>query len=155
NTQRKQILEKTAKAENPDVAERAARFCLLFPLEPDLLKVACNLADFAAKAGYPNSGLGWRQLTKSLADYRPGRLKECIEWADKVLATATRQDLPGWNHERERNRIAAASLIKVNAYSSFGQPDNFKAASDSALLLIRNELPQPDNIDIGREWQDW
>ncbi|HEX4119679.1 MAG TPA: protein kinase [Verrucomicrobiae bacterium] len=152
---RRNALEQFAKPGDPNIAERVAKLSLLLPAEGAEIQQAEILADVSVRANYADWNLPWRQFTKGLAEYRLGHYAGAIEWTDKALATSARQDQPGWNHERERNRNAAAYLVQAMAYQQLRSTVKARDALLSATTIIKNQFPNAESGDIGREWQDW
>ena len=105
----------------PAAAERIARFTLLLPAPQAELASAIKLAETAAAAQYADNGLAWRQFTQGLAEYRQGHFAGAIDWMSQAVKTNDRRDLPGWNHEREANRGAAACFVQAMARQKLGQ----------------------------------
>ncbi|MGD0814106.1 MAG: serine/threonine-protein kinase [Verrucomicrobiota bacterium] len=151
---RRNALVQFAKPGDPNTAEQVARLSLLIPAEGPEIEQTVRLADVAAAADYADWNLAWRQFTKGLAEYRLGHYVGAIEWTDKALTTSARQDLPGWNHERERNREAAAYLVQGLAHQQLGQTIEARAALTSGMTIIKTQFPDTESGDIGREWQD-
>jgi hypothetical protein len=155
NRLRREALTQFAEADNPTAAGQVARLCLLTPAEGAELEATCKLANRAASAEYADRGLASRRLAKGLAEYRQGRLTESIDWMGKAQVAAARQDRPGWTHERERNRVAAARLVQAMAYQRLTQGVAARANLARATEFIQTQLPQPGHGDAGREWPDW
>ena len=105
---RQKALARFARPDGPDQAGRVSQLALLLASEGSELAAAAKLADEAAAAEYRDAMLTRRQLAKGLAEYRQGHFMDSIGWTDKALTTCSQRDLPGWNHERERNRTATA-----------------------------------------------
>jgi tetratricopeptide (TPR) repeat protein len=152
---RHNALERFANPADPNVAGQVASVALLIPADGPEIAQAEKLAETAAAAEYADWNLAGRQFTKGLAEYRLGHFASAIEWTDKALATNTRQDLPGWSHERERNHLAAAYLVQAMARQQLKQSDEALSAFANGINIINTEFPEADSGDIGREWQDW
>ena len=148
-------LGRFTKPASPTQAAQVAALALLRLVEGDELTAALKLADRAAAAQYPDNGLAWRQLVKGLAEHRQGRFASAIEWLDKAWASAARPDLPGWNHERERNRAAAAQFVLAMAHHRLARTAQAQAALSKGIENLQTQLPKLDSGDIGREWPDW
>jgi tetratricopeptide (TPR) repeat protein len=121
---------------------------------PDL-ETAAQLASAAAAPGFANATLAKREWTEGLAEYRRGQYESAISWMDKAIATASREDLPAWSYERQRNRAAGASLVQAMACQQLQQDDEARLDLARALDIIRAQCPQADSGDVGREWPDW
>jgi tetratricopeptide (TPR) repeat protein len=151
---RHEALTRFTSPTDPQVAERIARLSLLLPVDGADLNLATKLADYAALAQYPDANLAWRQFTKGLAEYRRGRFESAITWLRMTLESSRRQNLPGWTHERERNRCAAAFLVEAMARQRLGQPQAasaFKEGTD----IVQLQFPALESGNLGREWPDW
>jgi serine/threonine protein kinase/Flp pilus assembly protein TadD len=153
--QRQAALNQFVKADNPVVASQAAALCLLLPAEGAELAAAVKLADEAAAAEYADWNLPARQLAKALAEYRQGRFRSAIAWTTKVLTMSTQQSLPGWNHERERNRCAAAYLVQAMAEQELKEVVPARTALATGVEIVQTQCPLVESGDVGREWQDW
>jgi tetratricopeptide (TPR) repeat protein len=153
--QRHLALDRFAKTRDPVVAARIATLSLLLPAAGDDLTNALNLADDAAGAEYADGYLGLRQFAKGLAEYRRGRFTNSVEWMDKALVTAGQQNLPGWNHERERNLKATAYLVEGMARQQMNDPIVAKAALIKGVEIIETQFPPADSGYLGRDWPDW
>jgi len=151
---RRNALERFAKPGDPNIAGQVADLSLLIPAEEPDTEQAEKLADMAAAADYPDWNLAGRQFTKGLAEYRLGHFAGAIDWTGKALTTGARQDLPGWSHERERNRDAAAYLIQAMAHQQLNQIIEAQAALANGMHIIKTQFPSAESGDLGREWQD-
>jgi serine/threonine protein kinase/tetratricopeptide (TPR) repeat protein len=152
---RHEALAKFASPADPQVAERIARLSLLLPAAGADLDQAAKLADLAARAQYPDANLAWRQFTAGLADYRRRRFDSAVAWLRKTLESSRRQNLPGWTHERERNRCAAAYLVEAMALQQLHQPEAAQAALKAGTDIVRLQFPARESGNLGREWPDW
>jgi len=152
---RRDALAKLAHPDSPTKAAQVAELSLLTMADGPEQESAMKLADFAASAEYADYWLAWRQLAKGLAEYRQGRFTSAIEWMDKAQTSVARQDRPGWTHERERNRIAAALLVEAMAHHRLNQPDAAREALAKATEIIQTQMPSAGSGDVGRDWPDW
>jgi serine/threonine protein kinase len=148
-------LDGFAKSADPNVAERGAVLGLLVATDGPALQAAATLADKAAAAEYADGGLASRQWAKGLAEYRQDRFAAAVMWLDKSLATGARPDLPGWNHERERNRAAAIYLVQAMAHQRLKHPTDAAVTLIKGASIVQNQFPQANSGDLGREWPDW
>jgi tetratricopeptide (TPR) repeat protein len=155
NRHRHQALEHFSQTGDPVVAAHIAILSLLLPASGDDLNSALKLADDAAMAEYADGFLGMRQWAKGLAEYRRGRFTNAVAWTDKALITAGRQNLPGWDHELERNRRTVACLVKAMAYFQMHNPVAARAALDQAIEIIEKQFPAAVDMDAGRDWPGW
>lgn len=152
---RHRALAQFANSADPVVAARIASLALLVPASEDDLTKALKLADYAALAEYADGYLGSRQLAKGLAEYRRGRFADSVAWMKKALLTAAKQNIPGWGHELERNREAAAYLVESMACFQMNDAGPARSAFNKGLEIIQTQFPTAENDDIGRDWPDW
>jgi serine/threonine-protein kinase len=78
---RRALLAKFASADDPYIAERTSRACLLMPISGDELRQAAALADRAVAADrkkYPPGLFYYLHFVKGLAEYRQGRFEQAI-----------------------------------------------------------------------------
>ena len=71
-----------------------------------------------------------------------------------TLETNAQKNLPGWNHERERNRKAAANLVTAMAQYRGDDPKTARRTLTDVINFMDTEFPKVDNGDFGREWAD-
>ena len=148
-------LAQFAQPDGPDQAGEISKLSLLIPAEGTELRTAAKLADAAGAAEYREIGLGPRQLAKGLSEYRQGNFAVAIGWMDKALATCAQQDLPGWNHERERNRSAMAQAVQAMAHQHLKRSAEARTSLTNAAQIVQTRFPQLASGDVGREWQEW
>jgi tetratricopeptide (TPR) repeat protein len=147
-------LEKFSTPGDPNIEAVAAELSLMNPAEGADLEQAGKLVDLAAAADYMDWNLAGRQFTKGLAEYRLGYFSDATDWTSKALTTSARQDSPGWSHERQRNREAAAYLVQAMAYQQLNQTAEARSALIAGRNVIYTQLPNADEGDLGREWPD-
>ena len=73
----------------------------------------------------------------------------------RAQTTSARQDSLGWNHERQRNREAAAYLVQAMAHQQLKRILEARVALTTGMNTIKTRFPEVDSSDLGREWQDW
>jgi len=152
---RLEALDAHALPNSPATSARICKLSLLMPAEATEMEVAVKLAEKIAAPGNAKATLAGRQLAKALVDYRRGQFATAIEWSRAAVETGSRQDLPAWTHERERNRAAAAYLVKAMALQRLKLAGAASAALATATDIIQTRLPQAESGDLGREWPDW
>src|SRR5437870_1725336 len=101
----------------------------------------------AALAQYADNGLAWRQFTQGLAEYRQGRFAAAAEWMNKTLASNNRRNLPGWNHEREANRGAAACFVQAMAHQKLGRTVQAQTALVTGMAYASARLAPASQAD--------
>jgi eukaryotic-like serine/threonine-protein kinase len=76
----RQMLDKFGDTQDPNIAERVAKACLILPPPPDQLKELRDLAERAVTKGANSRNLRYFQLAHALADYRAGEFGTASEW---------------------------------------------------------------------------
>jgi serine/threonine protein kinase/Flp pilus assembly protein TadD len=147
-------LEKFSKPGDPNIEAVAAELSLINPAEGADLEQAEKLVDQAAAADYADWNLAGRQFAKGLAEYRLGYFSDATDWTSKALTTSARQDSPGWSHERQRNREAAAYFVQAMAYQQLNQTAEARSALIAGRNVIYTQIPNAGVGDLGREWSD-
>ncbi len=157
------MLARFGATDDPTIAERVAKACLLRPATGADLEAACRLADTAAAAAEKPEARGrligrleWSQtqvaalgqepgiqgacrLTKGLAEFRRGRYASATQWARQVLAS------PG----SELSEIEAYTLL-ARTCLELKQPDEARSAMAKAIERARTTLPNPTGT-----WWSW
>ena len=82
----RRMLDRFVATDDPAVAERTARVCLLTGETLDDQQRPDQLAERAVRAGGQHASLKWSQQAKALAEYRQGRFPSALEWIDKSQA---------------------------------------------------------------------
>jgi len=83
---RKALLERFGKTNDPVIAERTSRACLLLPVAGEELQQAVALADRAIELGQNHEYYPFFMAAKALAEFRLGRFESAIDWGQKAGA---------------------------------------------------------------------
>jgi serine/threonine protein kinase len=81
----REMLARFSDTQNPNVAERVAKSCLLLPPPDDQLARARVLAQRAVDAGPDHYTSRYFQFVHALAEYRAGHFAEAKTWVDRSL----------------------------------------------------------------------
>jgi eukaryotic-like serine/threonine-protein kinase len=130
---------------NPVIADRIGKACLIIPAKGIDLDAAERLADTAVTRGKGHPGFAYFEFAKGLAEYRQGHFAGAIDWMQRVLST------PGLDD----NRDAAAWLVLAMAQHEAGKPVEARAALHNATQIIGTKMPALESGDIGDAWNDW
>jgi tetratricopeptide (TPR) repeat protein len=133
----KAVLARLGGTTDPTTARRVSKAALLLPATEPELTQAARLADAALEQDHE-----WREMTKSLAEYRQGRFASAIEWAEKSLARPTSD-----------RRDTQALLVLAMARQQAGQTNEARAALSKAVTIINTKLPLSGG-DLGPAWMD-
>jgi serine/threonine protein kinase len=125
------------------VAERAAQDCLLLPQSGVDLRSVDKLADIAVTVGSSNSSLAYFQACKAMSNYRLGRFREAVEWAEKAVKSPTAE------------AQAKAFAVLAMANWRLGQTDLARAALAKGNTLAPRISPESGAEDLGESWVAW
>jgi len=140
-----QVLARFGATNDPSVAERMAKDCLILPGDGEQLAAAAKLAETAVTQGKDHQNFAYFEFAKGLAEYRQGHFASAVAWVQKVLAAAT----------SDTRLNAEAHLVLAMAQHQSGN------LAESQLLLARTAgsieigLPKLERGDIGGGWIDW
>ncbi|HEX9045620.1 MAG TPA: serine/threonine-protein kinase [Verrucomicrobiae bacterium] len=152
---RKEIIATANGTDDPIVAERTIKNCLLQPCSGDLLETLRPLeriAEGSAKekdysASAVTWDVPWRCFSLALWKYREGRPRDAITWAQRCLVGG----------EQPLARSSSARLIRAMALYRLRQPDDARAELRSARGTIdaRFKKPLTSQDNDGSCWFDW
>ena len=138
------MLARFGTTNDPPIAERTAKACLLLPLDGADLVAAAKLAETAVTLGKDDAWIAYYQSAKGLAEYRQANFAQAIEWTGKAL----RQ--PGiYSRDIQAYSVLALALHRLN------QAGEAREALSKATELARSKLPRLDSGDLGPDWHDW
>jgi tetratricopeptide (TPR) repeat protein len=130
---------------NPSIADRMAKDCLILACAHADLTIENRLADVAVTLGHGYPGEPWFQFCKGLAEYRRCHYQEAAEWTQKVLAGPLR-----------RPRLDMETyLVLAMARRQLNQPNDAKLALARALEISQTKAPNLRGDDLGDGWVDW
>src|SRR5262249_15508831 len=125
--------------QDPMIAERMAKDCLLLPpLPPDLATIG-KMADLAVAAGPTNTLWPYFQFVKALAEFRQGHLDIAAKWLQEV----TLQDT-------DVTRTVQAYMVLAMAQYQSKKGDEARASLTTGLKLAAERMPDLKAIN----WHD-
>jgi eukaryotic-like serine/threonine-protein kinase len=144
------MLTRFGGTNDPVIAERTAKACLLLPAAGPELEAATRLAKLAVTRGLEHDLLGFFQFAKALAEYRQGHYAAAIGWAQKsfVKPGGEPRDVETWailsmaHYQLQRREEARQALdrakdiaTKLPAAQSAGYADAFHDVLMADILL--------------------
>ena len=135
-----QIVVHFRGAQDPSIAERMAKDCLILPSSGADLNVVGALADVAVSK---NPSYSPFQCCKALAEYRLERFSEAVKWAD----SATKD--PFSYSKAEGYAILSMARLKS------GQTNEAFDALAECGKVIEEQLPKLSTGTLGQDWRDW
>jgi len=139
------LVTKFPNPTNPFVAERITQDCLLLPNSGVDLDVIDNLADTAVTLGTSDASLPYFLACKAMSNYRLGRFREAINWAEKAVKSPS----------AEAPAKAKAFAVLAMANWQLGRTSEARAALAEGEALAPNFLPEHDAQDLGESWVAW
>jgi len=142
---RQSILTRFSGSNDPIVAERMAKDCLILPWSGADLDTVAKMADTAVAADTNHWAMTWFQFAKGLAEYRQGRFVSAVEWTQKVLAKAGEQPV----------RDVQAYMVLAMAQHQLKHLGEARAALAKGVEIAETKLPKLNSGDLGGGWSDW
>jgi eukaryotic-like serine/threonine-protein kinase len=138
------LLARCGSTNDPFVAERMAKACLILPGSGVDLAAVGQLAETAVTVGKNDPSLPFFQFVKGFAEYRQDHFASAIEWEQKAFATP-----------RVDFRDAEAWMVLAMAYDQLKRTDEAHNALAKGIEIINRHVPKPESGYIGRDWNDW
>ena len=137
-------LEKFAATDDPVIAERIAKDCLILPGSGANLETVSKMTDVAVSVSPNHWAYPAFQFSKGFVEYRLGHFLSATEWMQKVLAA--QGDWP---------RDVQAHLVLAMSDCQLGKKDEAHRALTQALAIQQAHEPKPESSDLGTRWNDW
>jgi WD40 repeat protein/serine/threonine protein kinase len=141
------MLARFGNTNNPAIAERTAKTCLLAPDAVGDLSPVLKLADRAVTGTKHLRQFQYRHLVlaKALAEYRAGRHASAVSWLERF---SPRQD--GTHFD------ATAFAVLAMAQHRLDRAKEARAALASARAILATKMPDPrEGRPFGGDWHDW
>jgi tetratricopeptide (TPR) repeat protein len=130
---------------DPRVADRMAKDCLICPAKDADLSIPAKLANVAVTFDERSAAAPWFQFCKGLAEYRLGKYQAAEEWQRKVLQKV----------EQGSIRDVGAYMVLALAQYRLQREDEARETFAAGLRLATRRLPEPSAGDLGDGWMDW
>jgi serine/threonine protein kinase/tetratricopeptide (TPR) repeat protein len=140
-----QVVERFGKTDDPAIAERMAKDCLILPSSDADLDAVDDMIDSAIAAGPDYWAATFFQFAKGLSEYRQGHFTSAVEWMQKALAK------PGESEFRD----AQAYLVLAMAHHQLNQVEEARAALAEGSAIIEARQPILGSGARGVDWNDW
>jgi WD40 repeat protein/tetratricopeptide (TPR) repeat protein len=138
------MLARFGATDDPIIAERTAKACLLAPGHPVDPRTLVALAGRSVAAGANHGYIDYFRLALAMAMARCGDPALAIPELESV------RDVRG-----DAYREALAGFFLAMAYQKVGRPADARAALAAALQTSLADAPQPPGSDLGAAWADW
>jgi serine/threonine protein kinase/Flp pilus assembly protein TadD len=139
------MLERFGDTDQPDIAERVAKTCLLVPDAVSDFDRVLKLADRAVKGNEEHPWYQYFVFVKALAEYRAGHHAEAVKWLEQFGPKAI-----GGNMD------AYVFAVLSMAQHRLGRGEAARVALASAEKIVAKKLPDPAaGRPFGGGWHDW
>lgn len=140
------MLQRFGQTDEPFVAERTAKVCLLLPDAVADQKLVQQLAQRAVTGTEQHLAYVWFQITKAMAEYRAGQFERSIKWLRESQMDS---------HATLGGGKALGHLFLAMAHYRLGRADEARAELTKATALIDAEVRNwnPDEGKVGGP--DW
>ncbi|MEY2396172.1 MAG: eukaryotic-like serine/threonine-protein kinase, partial [Acidobacteriaceae bacterium] len=138
------VLQRFTTTNDPIVAERMAKSCLLLALPGPSQDAIAKMADAALAAGTNHWAFCYLQFCKGLSEYRQGRFENARRWMHEAL-THTGEDA---------TRDVEAYMLLAMASHRLNQFDEARAAFTKGLGVAAASLPPRSSGNLGESWHD-
>jgi tetratricopeptide (TPR) repeat protein len=143
----REMLTRFSDIQDPNVAERVAKSCLLLPPPDDQLARARVLAQRALDAGPDHWASRHFQFVQALADYRAGNFAEASTWIDRSLGQSDK-NFGHYPHAMARLLRAMASARLGDVPKARSEWESLERDWGNYPSLERGELLNPG------DWHD-
>jgi Flp pilus assembly protein TadD len=141
----RRMLDHYREANNPEIAERTAKYCLLLPLSGPELDDADRVADRAVKKA-TGSVAHWAIAAKGLAEYRRGRFADALAAIEKAQAAA--------GGDGEWNFLLPAGCVRAMALMRLGRRDEARRTLEGASTIYKANMPRELARERDYTWTD-
>jgi serine/threonine protein kinase/tetratricopeptide (TPR) repeat protein len=136
---RERVLAQFGQTDDPSVAERMAKDCLILPpRDTELAKIA-KMADMAATASPTNNAWPYHLFVKGLAEYRQGHFPQALNWLRKIQTDDSAPACAGQTY----------AVLAMTEYQS-GDTNAARASLTQGIKTAEKKLRQLDR----RDWTD-
>jgi tetratricopeptide (TPR) repeat protein len=140
---RREMLARFGNTQDPVIAERTAKVCLLQHGGTEELRLSAQLAELAVRTGQGRAELPYFELALALADYRRGQFAAAEERLGKLLASG----------KGEWNLAGPGYLVLAMTRQRQGQEARAREALGAANQVLQKRMPRW--ADAGAGWHDW
>ena len=139
----RQILERLGTTQDPAIAERTTKMCLLLPGPSEHLQAAASLAETALARGADHENKPYFELIKGLVEYREGNDTAAAPRLEKLVSNGN----PDWD------LAPPAYLVLAMAQHRLGQTAKSSEALGRAVKIMKQSTPTL--ASAGDSWNGW
>ncbi len=139
----REMLDRFGATDDPVIAERTAKSCLMLPCDTAQLHAAASLAETALARGAEHKFYPFFELAKGLVEYREGSFAAAEQRLAKLVADGN----PDWN------LAPPAYLILAMARHRLGRTAEAAESLTRAVKIMDQQVP--DLANAGASWHGW
>jgi serine/threonine protein kinase len=136
---RARVLAQFGQTDDPAIAERMAKDCLILPARDTELGTIAKMADIAATASPTNNDWPYHLFVKGLAEYRQGHFPQALNWLRKIQTDDSVPACVGQTY----------AVLAMTEYQS-GDTNAARASLTQGIKTAEKKLKQLDR----RDWTD-
>ena len=138
------FLRRFGTTNNPMIAERGAKDCLILPPPESELPLIAKMADTASAAGADYKYWINCEFAKGFIEYRQAHFSSAAEWLQKVV---------GQTSDMYRN--VQAHMVLAMAQQKLNQPEAARATLTKGMEIVTNKFPKAGRGNLDDQWNDW
>jgi tetratricopeptide (TPR) repeat protein len=143
----RQVIAQFGGTNDPVIAERMAKACLILPASGVDLDAVGKLAETAVAVGTNHPWFPYFQFAKGLAEYRQGRFASAAGWLGKVLDN--QEQAP------DDSRNVQAYLVLAMARYQLKEVALARNALTAGTGLWQAKAPKSESGRFSSDWTDW
>jgi eukaryotic-like serine/threonine-protein kinase len=140
----REIIRHFGATNNPVVAERSAKDCLILPPSESDLPAIAKMTDTAIAAGADHRFWTHFQFVKGFAEYRQAHFSSAAEWLQKVVGQTG-----------DMYRTVQAHMVLAMTQQKLNQPEAARATLASGIDLADRRFPKAGRASLDQQWNDW
>jgi len=143
---RERLLRHFGATNDPVIAERTVKDCLLLPAAAsNQFNAIAAMAEKAVTAGPEHKQWPYFTFVKGLLEFRRGDFSSAVDWLQKTLG-----------FKGDIYRKVQATAVLAMCQHRLGQREQARTTLEAALAMARTELPHLGRKRaLGEQWNDW
>jgi eukaryotic-like serine/threonine-protein kinase len=139
-----EIITRFGATNNPVIAERSAKDCLILPPPESDLPAIAKMTDTAIAAGSDHRFWAHFQFVKGFAEYRQAHFSSAAEWLQKMVGQSG-----------DMYRTVQAHMVLAMTQQKLNQPEAARATLASGIDLANRRFPKSGQGSLDEQWNDW
>jgi eukaryotic-like serine/threonine-protein kinase len=139
-----EIISRFGATNNPVIAERSAKDCLILPPAESDLPAIAKMTDAAIAAGSDHRFWAHFQFVKGFAEYRQAHFSSAAEWLQKMVGQSG-----------DMYRTVQAHMVLAMTQQKLNQPEAARATLASGIDLANRRFPKSGQGSLDEQWNDW